>query len=136
MIFSFFPSFLFAIPLFSPPPYTKQYNIFNNCPSDINLYVGGVLDGNIASGGNVTRFLDTGEALFYTDANGGNANGAGTTRAGFFGNVGIHQLEFSLRPSDISSGLVLHGQRHGAYQHGPADKACRSFFRKSLSRKK
>jgi hypothetical protein len=115
MIFSSFSSFLIAIPLFSPPPNTKQYNIFNNCPSDINLYTGGVLDGNIASGGNVTRFLDTGKALFYTDANGGNTNGAGTTRAGFFGNDLYYMVKdmahintgLQIKPADRSFNMAF-----------------------------
>jgi hypothetical protein len=104
MVFSFFSSFLFAIPIFYPPLHTKQYNIFNNCPTDIDLYIGGVLDGNIARGGNVTRFPDTGATLFYTDANGGNANGAGTTRAGFFGNDLYYMVKDT---AHINTGLQI-----------------------------
>jgi hypothetical protein len=95
MIYDFFSSFLFAIPIFSPHTNLREYNIFNNCPSDINLYIGGVLEGNIPRAENVTRFLSTGAGLFYTDANGGNANGAGTMRAGFFGKVSIHRVYIS-----------------------------------------
>ena len=89
MIFSYLSSYLLAIPFFSPRPNTRQYNIFNKCPTAIDLYIGGVLDGNIASAGNVTRFLNTDAGFFYTDANGGKPDGTGTTRAGFFGNVSI-----------------------------------------------
>jgi len=94
MISSLVPLLLLTIPLLarplSPRQSTRQYIIFNKCPTAVNLYIGGVLDGSIPSAGNVTKFLSTGAGFFYTDANGGNANGAGTTRAGFFDDVSIH----------------------------------------------
>ena len=62
---------------------TRQYRIWNECPGPINLYIGGQFDGTIASKGNTTKFLGESAGFFYTDANGGNANGAGTTRVGF-----------------------------------------------------
>ncbi|TFK37931.1 ricin B lectin domain-containing protein [Crucibulum laeve] len=61
-----------------------QYTIQNRCPADINLYIGGRLDGLIPTGDNVTRFLAPDAGPFYTDANGGNANGVGSTKAGFY----------------------------------------------------
>ena len=96
MIFSFISSYFLAIPIFFPHPNTRQYNIFNNCPTAVDLYIGGVFDGEIASAGNVTRFLSTNTGFSYTDANGGKSDVAGTTRAGFFGDsVNIHQFESS-----------------------------------------
>ncbi|RXW19505.1 hypothetical protein EST38_g6362 [Candolleomyces aberdarensis] len=61
----------------------RQYRIWNECPDSINLYIGGQFDTAIASGGNTTKFLAESAGFFYTDANGGNANGAGTTKVGF-----------------------------------------------------
>ena len=113
MIFSYLSSYLFAIPFFHPCPNPRQYNIFNKCPTAIDLYIGGVLDSNIASAGNVTRFLTTSAGFFYTDVNGGKPDGTGTARAGFFGDVSIHGFEFSFHLT-TSSGHVLHGPRQGA----------------------
>ena len=68
-------------------PNTRQYIVFNKCPTSINLYIAGVLDSAIAAGGNVTKFLSTGAGFFYTDANGGASDATGTLRAGFLGDV-------------------------------------------------
>jgi hypothetical protein len=71
---------------------TREYIITNNCPAPIALYINGVGQGTLpASGGSTQRTLDNNFSGFiYTDANGGNQNGAGTTRAGFFGEVGVN----------------------------------------------
>jgi hypothetical protein len=64
-----------------------QYIIYNQCPASINLYIAGQNEGAIAQGGNTTKFLPANAGFFYTDANGGQANGERTVRAGFFGEV-------------------------------------------------
>ncbi|KAJ7495530.1 G-X-X-X-Q-X-W domain-containing protein [Mycena latifolia] len=68
---------------------TRIYNITNNCPIPITLYVSGVPEGVLVSfGGYTTRIIDNNWSGFiYTDANQGNADGSGTVRAGFFGEV-------------------------------------------------
>ncbi|KAF8960459.1 G-X-X-X-Q-X-W domain-containing protein [Flammula alnicola] len=86
------------------PEATRQYIVFNKCPSSINLYIGGVLDSNIPSGGNVTKFLGLGAGFFYTDANGGNANGIGTTRAGFFADDFYYIVK---DPSHFNTGISV-----------------------------
>jgi hypothetical protein len=40
-------------------------------------------DITLARGGNTTKFLAESAGFFYSDANGGNVNGAGTLRVGF-----------------------------------------------------
>jgi hypothetical protein len=73
---------------------SRQYNILNKCPSDITLYINGTSQGTLpASGGFVQEiFANDFDGFIYTDANGGNSNGSGTTRAGFYGTVGIFPL--------------------------------------------
>ncbi|KAF8962504.1 G-X-X-X-Q-X-W domain-containing protein [Flammula alnicola] len=80
---------LLATPLLASPltlrQTTRQYIIYNKCPTAVNLYIGGVLDSSIPQGGNVTKFLGLNAGFFYTDANGGDGPTAvGTTRAGFY----------------------------------------------------
>ena len=61
-------------------------NMFiNKCPAPINVVVGGNITGIIPAGGTLNTNLgfNTG-GFFFADANGGNANGLGTTRAGYF----------------------------------------------------
>jgi hypothetical protein len=63
----------------------RQYTVYNNCPTPIDLYIGGAKDSTIPLNGNVVKSLDTLAGFFYTDANGGNPTSAeGTIRAGFF----------------------------------------------------
>jgi hypothetical protein len=64
----------------------RTYKITNNCPLAITLYITGQNQGTLAHGATITRTLDENFSSFiFTDANGGNADGSGTTRAGFFG---------------------------------------------------
>ncbi|KAF9456845.1 ricin B lectin domain-containing protein [Collybia nuda] len=67
---------------------TRKYSIVNSCPSAVTLYINGESQGLLAAnGGTTTRdFPNTWSGFIYTDANGGNQNGAGTTRAGFSSN--------------------------------------------------
>ena len=64
--------------------YASQFIIRNMCPAPVNLYIGSQFDSTLPVGGNTTKFSYVYTDFFFTDANGGNANGAGTTRAGFF----------------------------------------------------
>jgi len=64
---------------------TRQYHIYNKCPTPINLYIGGeVKDSTIPLNGSVVKTLGTDPGFFYTDANGGSPNAVGTVRAGFY----------------------------------------------------
>ncbi|KAF5336494.1 hypothetical protein D9611_006744 [Ephemerocybe angulata] len=84
-------------------PYASQFVIHNSCPSAINLYIGGQLDSRIPTGGSVTKFSAPG--FFYTDANGGNANGAGTLRAGFYDNGYYYMVRDG--EGSLNTGMVI-----------------------------
>ncbi|TEB31149.1 hypothetical protein FA13DRAFT_1733079 [Coprinellus micaceus] len=69
--------------LANPLRETRQsFIVRNSCPGPILLYIGETLESRIQPGGNVTKFSAPG--FFFTDAVGGNPDGSGTTRAGFF----------------------------------------------------
>ncbi|KAF8960460.1 ricin B lectin domain-containing protein [Flammula alnicola] len=76
---------LVASPL-APRQTTRQYTIINKCPTAVNLFIAGALDSSMPVGGSVTRTLPVDAGMFYTDANGGDGDSQGTTRAGFFEN--------------------------------------------------
>lgn len=63
---------------------TREYTLYNLCPTSIDLYIGGAKQGTIPTGGNVVKTLGTDAGFFYTDANGGNSSAVGTIRAGFY----------------------------------------------------
>jgi hypothetical protein len=63
---------------------THQYTIYNKCPNSIDLYIAGVRDSTIPTGGNVVKNLDSIAGFFYTTANGGSHDAVGTIRAGFY----------------------------------------------------
>ncbi|KAG6840324.1 hypothetical protein C0991_007437 [Blastosporella zonata] len=72
----------------------RLYTIKNSCPTAATLFINGVAQGSLpASGGvihkNMTNIFD---GFIYTDANGGNQNGAGTTRAGFYGDNSYYYI--------------------------------------------
>jgi len=81
----FFPlilaSTIFATPL--QRQNTRQYTVYNKCPTPIDLYIGGAKQGTIPTGGNVVKTLGTGAGYFFTDAN-GSQNANGTIHAGFY----------------------------------------------------
>ena len=68
---------------------TRHYDIVNNCPLPITLYINGESQGTLgSSGGSTSRdFADGWSGFIYTDFNRGNQDGAGTVRAGFYGTV-------------------------------------------------
>ena len=63
---------------------TRQYNIYNKCPTAIDLYIAGTNQGTILTNGSVSRTLGTGAGYFFTDANGGSKNANRTIYAGFY----------------------------------------------------
>ncbi|CAA7260702.1 unnamed protein product [Cyclocybe aegerita] len=71
----------------------RRYTIRNRCPESIKLYISGKSHGIVPSGHVVTKVLaDNWSGLIYTSSNGGNPNGVGTTRAGFFGLTGYYYV--------------------------------------------
>ncbi|KAL0952119.1 hypothetical protein HGRIS_008748 [Hohenbuehelia grisea] len=64
----------------------RTLSIGNRCPADVTLYINGASMGIIAGfeGQYHTTMQPNFSGFIYTSANGGNANGTGTTRAGFF----------------------------------------------------
>jgi hypothetical protein len=67
----------------------RDYTITNNCPGASTLYINGASQGTLAANGGSTQqsMNNTFEGLIYLDVNGGNQDGSGTTRAGFYGTV-------------------------------------------------
>lgn len=63
---------------------TRQYNIYNKCPTAIDLYISGTNHGTIPTGGSVSRTLGTSAGYFFTDANGGSKNINRAIYAGFY----------------------------------------------------
>ncbi|KAK7055961.1 carbohydrate-binding module family 13 protein [Favolaschia claudopus] len=86
---------------------TRLYNIVNNCPISISLYINGDNQGVLASsGGFTTRTVDNNWSGFiYTDANQGNVDGSGTVRAGFFGQDNYYYLVAD--PSWVNVGVSI-----------------------------
>ncbi|RDB27191.1 Extracellular exo-alpha-L-arabinofuranosidase [Hypsizygus marmoreus] len=84
----------------------RVYKVVNRCPEDIPLYIGGELQGNLpAKGGSVTKTLSDLPGFFYTTANGGNVNGAGTALAGFYGNDDYYYLVVD--PAHMNTGISI-----------------------------
>jgi hypothetical protein len=73
--------FISVIPITSAQ--SHQYTVVNKCPTSINLYIAGSLDGTLATGARMKKSLGIDAGFFYTNANGESANGA-ATRAGFY----------------------------------------------------
>ncbi|KAJ3495266.1 hypothetical protein NLJ89_g10653 [Agrocybe chaxingu] len=66
-------------------PGDRSYTIVNNCPTAVDLVIGGVIDSTLPVGGSTTKFASGSftPGFFYTTANGGNVNGQ-ATKAGFY----------------------------------------------------
>lgn len=62
----------------------RQYTVYNQCPTPIDLYIGGANQATIPTGGDYVETLGTGAGYFFTTANGGSENSTGTIRAGFY----------------------------------------------------
>ncbi|TEB21133.1 ricin B-like lectin [Coprinellus micaceus] len=85
--------------------YATQFIIRNSCPAPVNLYIGSQFDSTLPVGGNTTKFSYIYTELFFTDANGGNPNGAGTTRAGFFDDGYYYIVKDEVGP--LNTGLSI-----------------------------
>ena len=73
----------------------RTFDITNSCPTSVDLYINGENQGPIASGATTSRtFDDNWSGYIYTDANGGNASGVNTTKAGFYGPVSFSSYLF------------------------------------------
>jgi len=84
---SLFLAGVFAAPgpsLFPRQGITRTYVVHNQCPKQMNLFVGGQQVNIIPSGGTITRVDNVAAGFWYTDLNGGRYTGVGTTRAAFF----------------------------------------------------
>lgn len=66
----------------------RQYTVKNNCPSAVDLYIGGSKDSTLAKGATVVKSLGVNAGFFYTNANGGTTDGQ-ATRAGFYGDNSV-----------------------------------------------
>lgn len=66
----------------------RIFNLINNCPIPIDIYVNGASVGRVKSGERIEKqYTENFSGFIYTDANGGNKDGSGTVRAGFFSEV-------------------------------------------------
>ncbi|KAG5634420.1 hypothetical protein H0H81_002054 [Sphagnurus paluster] len=85
---------LTAVAVAIPVEGSRTFKVINKCPKPINLFVNGRTQGSLRPNGGSTSltYSNSFSGVFYTDANGGNRNGFGTTRAGFEG-VGDYYYE-------------------------------------------
>ncbi|KAF9523124.1 ricin B lectin domain-containing protein [Crepidotus variabilis] len=71
----------------------RLVTIVNQCPDAIPLYINGQSQGTLARGGTIDQtYPDNWTGLVYTTANNGEANGAKTTRAGFYGQTNYYYV--------------------------------------------
>jgi len=85
----------------------RLFTIVNQCPESITLFINGESQGSLnARDGTTTRnFPRTWSGFIYTSANGGNQNGTGTTRAGFFGDNDYYYLVID--PNYLNTGVSI-----------------------------
>ncbi|RDB27192.1 Endo-1,4-beta-xylanase A [Hypsizygus marmoreus] len=96
-------SLLSLVPI---PALARQYKVVNRCPETVPLFIGGQLQVNLtAKGGTFTKNLPGNAGFFYTTANGGNADGSGTTRAGFFGDNDYYYIVVD--PAHMNTGIAI-----------------------------
>jgi hypothetical protein len=88
---------------------TRQYTVYNKCPTPIDLYIAGVKDSTIPKGGYLVKFLGTGAGFFYTDANGGGP-ARGSVRAAFYEDF----YYMVVSPNPINAGLQVEPKGHAA----------------------
>jgi hypothetical protein len=105
---------------------TRQYNIYNKCPTAIDLYISGTNHGTIPTGGSVSRTLGTSAGYFFTDANGGSKNINRAIYAGFYEVNSDVSLTIDSEVDD-SSGLLLHRFGPRACQYRSASEAQESY---------
>ncbi|KAF9034319.1 ricin B lectin domain-containing protein [Panaeolus papilionaceus] len=97
---------LFFNTLFAQSLAGRLFTIVNRCPESISPFINGVNQGTLSPDGmlNIT-FTDNWSGLIYTSANGGSSTGAGTTRAGFFGDA--HYYYIVKDASSFNTGVMV-----------------------------
>ncbi|KAJ3549906.1 hypothetical protein NMY22_g711 [Coprinellus aureogranulatus] len=97
--------------------YAAQFIIYNSCPGPIRLFIGSTLSARIQPGGNRTRFASdyTWPDLFFTDAAGGNADGSGTTRVGFYGEGYYYLVKDGNGPLNTAVSVVPRVLEHDGF---------------------
>ncbi|KDR77633.1 hypothetical protein GALMADRAFT_224914 [Galerina marginata CBS 339.88] len=84
----------------------RLITVTNRCPQAITLYINGQTQGSLATNSITNRtFDDAWSGLIYTDANGGGANGASTTRAGFYGPTNYYYVVMD--PNHLNTGVSI-----------------------------
>ncbi|GLB44971.1 putative G-X-X-X-Q-X-W domain-containing protein [Lyophyllum shimeji] len=86
---------LCAVALWAPATLARLYTLANNCPQTINWYLSGlnVTQGSVAKGATITQEVEEiWSGFVYTDANGGSADGKGSTKAGFYGEGDMYYI--------------------------------------------
>ncbi|GLB34535.1 putative G-X-X-X-Q-X-W domain-containing protein [Lyophyllum shimeji] len=85
----------------------RQYTIKNSCPSSITLFINGAAQSVLKPAGGTfqTTVPNDWSGFIYTDANGGNQNGTGTTRAGFYGQDGYYYIVKD--PAYFNTGVTI-----------------------------
>ncbi|TFK22300.1 hypothetical protein FA15DRAFT_671682 [Coprinopsis marcescibilis] len=96
----------------------RHYDIVNNCPLPIDVYINGQNEGTLSSGGGslARDYPDGWSGFIYSDFNRGNADGAGTVRAGFYGTNDYYYIVQD--PNWLNVGVSIH----------PIDRAPRGGF--------
>ncbi|KAF8649444.1 hypothetical protein AX16_005791 [Volvariella volvacea WC 439] len=95
----------------------RKFIIKNQCPLPAVYYINGENQGPIpAQGGQVERELDNNFSGFiYTDTNGGNQNGVGTTRAGFFLERSYYYLVANPDRTNVGVSIITNGAQRQGY---------------------
>ncbi|KAG6879362.1 hypothetical protein C0992_003280 [Termitomyces sp. T32_za158] len=94
-----------ALTLLLPGSLGRVYNIFNNCPQSIRIYINGKDQGKVMTGTTLVRNLPKNwSGSIYTDANGGNPDGSNGTKAGFYGKGGHYYIVDEAR---LNTGLRI-----------------------------
>ncbi|KAG5634339.1 hypothetical protein H0H81_002338, partial [Sphagnurus paluster] len=95
-----------------------QYSISNKCSQPINIFVDGGSRGSIDTGSTtvIEQSLDW-SGVIYTDANGGSATGAGSTKAGFNG-PGSYYYVAAPNPNRLNTGVLIEPYQTAEYYVG------------------
>lgn len=84
----------------------RHYNIVNNCPTSINLYINGVAEGSLTTGASTSRnFSSSWDGFIYTTSNGAELDGSRTTRAGFYGESSYYYIVVD--PNYLNTGISI-----------------------------
>jgi len=86
---------------------TRVMTIVNRCPTSINLFINGQAQGTLnQDGGSTSRTYDDNfSGLIYSTANGGQSNGAQSTRAGFYGQTNYYYIVKD--PNHLNVGISI-----------------------------